>query len=343
MELEEWRPIKDFDNYHVSNLGNIKNIITNKTMKNCLKDGYYNISLVQNKIRKGFKVHRLVAGAFIPNPENKSDVNHKDKNKLNNCVDNLEWNTRKENNIHRSLDLNLKFKTNKNKPIFRIDKETNEILEKYNSIEIAAVWAYENKLTENTHNGRNAIGNAVTGLSKSAYGYIWELEKDIDILEGEIWKQVPDTIKTYFVSTLGRFKNAAGIIVKNQKPTPGGYIVVTIDNVTQRLHRIIAKTFLENPENKEQVNHKDGNKLNNCLDNLEWMTNKENQIHKYATGLGNNFTIKINQYDLQMNFIQTLPSIAGAAKTLNIGNSNIQGVLTNYRKTAGGFIFKYAD
>jgi hypothetical protein len=162
-------------------------------------------------------------------------------------------------------------------------------------------------------------------------------------LEGEIWKQVPDTIKTYFVSTLGRFKNAAGIIVKNQKPTPGGYIVVTIDNVTQRLHRIIAKTFLENPENKEQVNHKDGNKLNNCLDNLEWMTNKENQIHKYATGLGNNFTIKINQYDLQMNFIQTLPSIAGAAKTLNIGKSNIQGVLTNYRKTAGGFIFKYAD
>jgi hypothetical protein len=74
MELEEWRPIKDFDNYHVSNLGNIKNIITNKTMKNCLKDGYYNISLVQNKIRKGFKVHRLVAGAFIPNPENKPEV-----------------------------------------------------------------------------------------------------------------------------------------------------------------------------------------------------------------------------------------------------------------------------
>ena len=105
----------------------------------------------------------------------------------------------------------------------------------------------------------------------------------------------------------------------------------------------MAKSFLENNENKEQVNHKDGNKLNNCVDNLEWVTNQENQNHKYATGLGNNFTRKINQYDLNLNYMKTFPSIAEAAKTLDIGKTNIRGVLINDRKTAGGFIFKYAD
>ena len=339
--MEEWRSVKDFENYEVSNYGNVCNIVTNKRMKPCDKDGYYNICLVQNKVKKGFKVHRLVAQAFILNPENKSDVNHKDKNKYNNNVDNLEWNTRQENNIHRCKGITIK--TNRNKPIFRIDKETNTTLEKYNSIELAAEWAYENKLTKTTHNGRNAIGNVITGLSKTAYGYLWELEKEEEVLEEEIWKPVLNTEKTYFVSTLGRFKNASGIIIKNPKPTPGGYIVVTIDGITYRLHRIVAQTFLENPEKKEQVNHKDGNKSNSRLDNLEWVTNRENQLHKFATGLGNNFTRKINQYDTDLNCMQTFPSIANAAKELNIGKTNISGVLRKNRKTAGGFIFTYDD
>lgn len=339
--MEEWRPIKDFENYHISNYGNVKNIVTNKILRNTDKDGYYCVALVNNKIRKGFKVHRLVAQQFIDNPENKSDVNHKDKNKHNNHINNLEWNTRKENNIHRSFG--TKITTNKNKPIYRIDKETNDIIEKYNSIELAAEWAYNNELTKTVHNGRNAIGNVVTGLSKTAYGYLWELEKDIDNLESEIWKQITRNSKTYFVSNLGRFKNFFGIIIKNQKPSAGGYFVISIDGVTYRLHRVVAEEFIPNPENKQQVNHKDGNKLNNCVDNLEWVTNQENQIHKFQMGLGNSFTRKINQYDLELNYIKTFDSIAGASRILNIGKTNIQGVLTKYRKTAGGFIFKYVE
>ena len=129
----------------------------------------------------------------------------------------------------------------------------------------------------------------------------------------------------------------------NYKKTVSGYISVGIDNITYRLHRIVALTFIENPENKEQVNHIDGNKTNNAVSNLEWVTNQENQIHKFKIGLGNNFTRKIAQYDLQHNLIKEFISIAGAAKELNIGKSNIRGVLIDYRKTAGGFIFKYLD
>ena len=116
-----------------------------------------------------------------------------------------------------------------------------------------------------------------------------------------------------------------------------------IDNNTFRLHRIVAQTFIENPENKEQVNHIDGNKTNNAVSNLEWVTNQENQIHKFKTGLGNNFTRKIIQLDLEMNKIKEFESIVEASKALNIGKSNIRGVLTNYRKTAGGFIFRYLE
>lgn len=233
--------------------------------------------------------------------------------------------------------------TNKNKQLYRIDKISNEKLEKYNSIDDASTWTFNNGFTKNTHNGRNSIGNCITGLSKSAYGFKWELDTPTEILDGEIWKQVSNTNKMYHVSNLGRFKNASGTIVINQKPTVGGYIVATIDNVTYRLHRIVAQAFIANPKNKAQVNHIDGIKTNNEVSNLEWVTNKENQIHKFASGLGNNFTRKIGQYSLNNVLMLEFASIVGASKNLNIGKANICGVLSNKRKTAGGFIFKYLD
>ena len=122
-----------------------------------------------------------------------------------------------------------------------------------------------------------------------------------------------------------------------------GYIRVFINNKTYYLYGLIAETFISNSFNKNQVNHKDGNKLNNQVNNLEWTTNQENQIHKFKSGLGKNFTRAIIQFDLELNEIQHFHSISEAANVLNIGKSNIRGVLKNNRKTAGGFIFKYLD
>ena len=129
----------------------------------------------------------------------------------------------------------------------------------------------------------------------------------------------------------------------NYKVNENGYIRVFIYVKTFLLHRLVAYTFLDNPENKEQVNHIDGNKLNNSLANLEWVTNKENQIHKYKSGLGNNFTRKIIQFDLEMNKIKLHHSIAEASKEIGTSTGNIRGVLINKRKTAGGFIWKYLE
>jgi hypothetical protein len=347
MEEEFWKSIESFENYEVSTFGQVKNTNTNKLMKINSKCGYLCISLVNTFGKKTFTTHRLVALAFVPNPENKSDVNHKDKNKHNNNISNLEWNTKTENNIHSKL--NVIITTNRNKSINRIDKITNEILEKYNSIGLAAEWVFNNNLTKTTHSCRNSIGNVINKLSKTAYGFKWELENTNQSLKDEIWKKVIiqniniNNDKEYFVSNLGRFKNSSGIIMDNYKVNEHGYIRVFIYNKTYALHRLIAFTFLENPENKEQVNHIDGVKLNNSVSNLEWVTNKENQIHKYKIGLGNNFTRKITQYDLEMNKITDFNSIVEASKTLNISPSNIKAVLYNKQKTAKGFIFKYLE
>jgi hypothetical protein len=347
--MEKWQVINDFPNYSVSNFGNVMNIKTNKIMKLNIKSGYYHVGLINNINRNIFKVHRLVAMAFIENPENKPEVNHKDKNKLNNNVINLEWNTRLENCQHRSIG--LVYKSNKNKCILRLNKDTNELLEQYNSIEDAGKWSFENNLTCNSHNGRNAIGNCVNGLSNSAYGYKWKYTEN-NSLENEEWREINlvnlfgenhNLDKIYFVSNLGRFKNSFGTIMDNYKVNDNGYIRVYIYKKTFALHRLVALTFLENSENKEQVNHKDGNKLNNSIQNLEWVTNKENQIHKFQNGLGNNFTRKIGQYDLSGNFIKEYKSIVLAAKEMNVSKSSIRGILINSRKTSAGFIWKYLD
>ncbi|MBQ9488273.1 MAG: NUMOD4 motif-containing HNH endonuclease [Selenomonadaceae bacterium] len=101
---EIWRDVKDFEGiYQVSNLGRVKSFYGKEPR--ILKpgehwNGYLGVVLFKNDHRKTYSVHRLIAEAFIPNPENKSMVNHKDGNKQNNCLENLEWATRSENVLH---------------------------------------------------------------------------------------------------------------------------------------------------------------------------------------------------------------------------------------------------
>ena len=103
---EQWKPIERFENYEVSSLGNVRSlnygnteeIRALKSRKN--KGGYSIINLHKNGKQYTKIIHRLVAQAFIPNPENKKEVNHIDGNKENNAITNLEWCTGKENKQH---------------------------------------------------------------------------------------------------------------------------------------------------------------------------------------------------------------------------------------------------
>lgn len=99
--IEEFRDIEGFPNYQVSNIGNVKNIKKNEYKLPGYDDhGYLKVDLYNNAKRSSKKVHRLVAQAFIPNEENKPEVNHIDGNKTNNKVTNLEWCSKSENMQH---------------------------------------------------------------------------------------------------------------------------------------------------------------------------------------------------------------------------------------------------
>jgi hypothetical protein len=108
---EIWKDIEGFEGlYQVSNLGRVKSFDTTDKLGRIRKgrvlkphrhpQGYLLVTLCKNGKHKNHKTHRVVAQAFIPNPENKPEVNHIDENKTNNNVNNLEWSTRKENLNH---------------------------------------------------------------------------------------------------------------------------------------------------------------------------------------------------------------------------------------------------
>lgn len=177
---EQWKDIYFIENgieydyrglYQVSNLGNIKSLgngNSNNSKERILKakktkEGYFSVTLYENGKRKMFQVHRLVAHMFIENddPEHKTDVNHKDENKTNNSVSNLEWCTRKYNNNHGTRNKRAA-KTNSRKVIgFSLTDTKVIILRSAN-------------LAKNFGFCQQAICACCKGKRKSHKGYIWK-------------------------------------------------------------------------------------------------------------------------------------------------------------------------
>lgn len=128
--MEEWRDIEGFKGlYQVSNLGRVKSLKKGIILSICDNgNGYKVVNLKVNRIQHMKTVHRLVATAFIPNPENKKEINHKNGDKSNNSVENLEWCTRSENGKHAYRTGLRKVHKGFDNPNSRLSKEDVEYI-----------------------------------------------------------------------------------------------------------------------------------------------------------------------------------------------------------------------
>ena len=166
-----------------------------------------------------------------------------------------------------------------------------------------------------------------------------------------MWKQYKNTI--YEVNENGQVRNKKTGHIKSTRIKNNGYVILDLmingERKTCHLHRIIAETFIPNPDNLPEVNHKDENKLNNCASNLEWCD------HTYNNNYGNKNKLMLNtrtnkgyknapqaiqQLDKSGNVITTYSSMREAERQTGIANTHISEACRGIYETAGGFVWR---
>lgn len=280
--------------------------------------GYAKVRLYDPKLSRKWKdyfVHRLVAIAFIPNPDNLPIINHKDENTLNNNVENLEWcsviynvnygtarermgkSVKKYYNEHpearervskwasdrkKSADEIRRTAEAKMKPIvaYRYGKKTGE----YRSLVDASI---------DLGIERTNITAVLNGRREIAGGYFFRFKEDVDngvaepivLLKrrkmGELLLTLTQLSEypEYYVNKNGEIFSTHGGIIKKLNLYQAKVMICSngkqfgYDNVGY----LIAQTFIPNPTNSDQIGHKDGNKLNNNVDNLYWIEKQEKE------------------------------------------------------------------
>lgn len=201
------------------------------------------------------------------------------------------------------------------------------------------------------------------------------MQQEIEFTETEIWKPVVGHENSHEISSIGRLRSLDRYIEYFQygvkrtgfrkgfihKGTIGatGYRVCTPsrERANVKLHRLVAEAFIPNPENKRCVNHKNGNKLDNRVENLEWVTHSENNTHAYRTGLKHvtdkqkSITSKMAKAQrgklhvgsksvLDTTTGKVYESVRDACKAFGVSNCTMSNYLNGKLPNKSGFIFK---
>lgn len=262
--------------WSVDETGRVRNDETGYFLKGTILHSYRYINFRWNGKQKNKSVHRLVAEAFIPNPDNLPFVHHIDANRLNNHVDNLAWVSEQENRKEAFMPSGYK--------------------------------KYDNKEIEN-----------------------------------EEWRTFRDSI--YQVSNLGRVKNTKTNKILKGNKADCGYMRVDIQLPKQKrrkflIHQLVYECFISTEY--DVINHKDGNKTNNKVENLESVSHKENLLKAAEETDAWGFR-KVAQYDLEGNYIQTFANASSAARYIGILPASMRNAIRLRDGKTKGFIFKYIE
>jgi hypothetical protein len=329
---EKWKAIPDCFPYEVSDQGRIRNSSSGLIRKLSQKAEYIQVRLLVNKKGVYRSVHKLVAEQFLPPPTDKRKklVNHKNGNKKDNRAENLEWVSQSENKLHAIHVLG------KNKgcerAVIQCDLEDKEI-QTFNSL----IKAADELKLESRRIGLACRESDEYGGFK--WRYAEEKEAEIDLAD---WKPVPYN-DNYLMSKSGQIYSKFSRKLMKIQRAESGYECVCISGgekvVRKYIHILMAETFLNKPEGTV-VNHKDGNKANNHLDNLECVSQSKNILEAVKAGKIAKRVVQCNPKTHES--IREYSSIVEAARDHEISHSRISSVLTGEQKTAAKFFWKYA-
>ena len=327
--VELWISLSNigFSNYEISNFGRICNAKTGTILKQHEQNGYMKITLYDGNGKHYIKrISTLVMVGFVgPKPNLNMSIDHIDRVTTNDNLANLRYATVQEQNENRRIQAPVK-----GKPVIQYDLNGNfiKIWDKVVDASLA--------LNINEHN----ISDACRGIYQTAGGFIWRYY--IEIYLDEKWKPLTlSGLNTIYVSSCGRIMTSKGNITYGSDR--GGYLCVHLTKNNKGVHLLVHRAVLEAfvGLSNLQVNHKDGDKKNNRLENLEYVTNQENIRH--AVKIGNIKTRRVHQFNLNGQFIAEYYSINEAARQNKLHPGNICSVCQGNRNTYSDFIWRYAD
>ena len=273
-----WRIIQNYINYSVSTYGTIKNNTTNRILKTCIRNGYQSISLCKDNSKKTYNIHTLVASHFLDKPNGIFVVHHKNENKLDNRLCNLEYTTYRENTM-----FSMSYKRTQNKVSFDLS-------------EFCDIPNYTKYM-----------------ISRNS----------------EVYSK---SLKRLCCMTI----------------LPNGYNKIKLKGDTGiykdlYLHILVAITFLDYipSTNKIVINHIDGNKGNNILNNLEIITHKQNMVHSVKMNNNRIFRRAVFYYKDDGEKVE-FKSGKDASISTGIDNSSILKSCKSLNKMAGNIKWHYA-